>query len=196
MSSHPPLFILTGASGVGKTSIAQRLLQRNNLRLVKLVTCTTRPKRPAEKHGRDYRFYRKDDFKNKIAHGQFFEWAQVYGQYYGSLKTDMARTLKSEKPILIVVNVQGAKTIKKFYPRAVVIFIDAPLVELKRRLIKRGMTSADLKTRLSQIVKEQKFKKQSNGVILNQPGKLTRAVQDIARLIKNKLHDGLTLTAA
>jgi guanylate kinase len=188
----PPIFILTGASGVGKTSIAQRLLQRKNPRLIKVITSTTRTKRPGETAGRDYRFYRPAEFKNKIAHEKLFEWAKVYGQYYGSLKTDVARALGGTRPILMVVNIQGAKSIKKIHPEAITIFIDAPLSELKRRLLQRGTTGAELKLRQKQLVQEKKFAAQADYVILNPAGQLARAVQNIVRLMMNKMRNRLT----
>ena len=189
----PPLiFILTGASGAGKTSIARRLLQRRHPRLIKVITSTTRLKRPGEKSGRDYRFYRSTEFKNKIARGELFEWAKVYGQYYGSLKTDVARALRGTRPILMVVNIQGAKTIKKLHPKAVTFFIDAPLSELKRRLLQRGTTGAELKLRQRQLAQEKKFAARADYVILNPAGQLARAVQNIVRLMANESRNRLT----
>ena len=107
------LFIITGPSASGKTTVAEKLLQQKFLKLKKITTCTTRNKRPNEISGQDYHFLKKETFAQAIKNKEMFEWSKVYGNYYGSRKTDLIKALQGSKNILIIVDVQGVKKIKK-----------------------------------------------------------------------------------
>jgi guanylate kinase len=181
----PPIVLLTGPSGAGKSSVADTLLKTRPIKLKKFVTCTTRSKRPGERHGREYWFLTRKAFEKGIAKKQFFEWANVYGHYYGSSRLEMARLLKGRLPILTIIDVQGMKTYKKLYPNTIVIFLDAPKRDLEHRLEARHPDPKDLKRRIAMITREEKLKRLADVVITNRNGKLQQTVRAVTRTIKN-----------
>lgn len=184
---HPPIFLLTGASGAGKSSVLDALLKTKTLPLVRFITCTTRPKRNGEKNGTDYWFLTRARFERDISKKRFYEWANVYDNYYGSSKTEMARLLKKRNPVVMILDVQGTRTIKKHHPEAVAIFIDAPTASLRHRLKERGASMNDLKRRLTEIVKEKRYRKSADIIIENRDGNLSKTVQQVSTVIKNAL---------
>jgi guanylate kinase len=183
--THPPIILLTGASGSGKSSVLDALLKDKKLRVIRFVTNTTRPKRPGERHGKDYWFLDKKTFEAQIKKRTFYEWAHVYDNYYGSSKTEMARLLKGKKAIVMILDVQGTKTIKRHHPEAIAVFIDAPTASLRRRLKERGSDITDLKRRLAEIAKEKKYKPKADVVIVNKDGDLRKTVLRVKQLIRN-----------
>jgi guanylate kinase len=142
-SSHLPqrrgiIFILSAPSGAGKTTLYHEL--RKIYPEIKLsVSCTTRARRPSEVDGRDYRFISARQFGAMKAGGDFAEWANVHGNLYGTPCTPLDRSIRTGKDILLDIDVQGARKIKRRYPEAVSIFLRPPsLAELRRRLAARG----------------------------------------------------------
>lgn len=146
------LIIVAAPSGSGKTSIVKHLLQEK-LNLSFSVSATTRAKRPNETDGVDYFFISETDFKAKIADNQFLEWEEVYnGTFYGTLKSEVDKSLAEGKNLIFDVDVMGGINIKKIYgEQALSIFIKAPtLEELKQRLLSRGTEDeTSLQKRLS-----------------------------------------------
>ena len=104
---QPVLLVLSGPSGVGKTTVAHRLLEANS-NLQRMVTCTTRAPREGEVDGQDYHFVTEDDFLTQIRAGGFLEHAEVYGNRYGTLKSSVQEALAAGRDVLIVNDVQGA----------------------------------------------------------------------------------------
>ncbi len=180
-----PIFILTGPSGAGKSSVLDRLLKRKALRLKRFVTTTTRPKRIGERHGRDYWFVDEKTFLAERRRGAFYESAQVYGRWYGSHKQEMRRLKALDRPIILILNVDGAKTLKRLEPSSIVIFLDAARGELVRRLKARGTAMNDLKRRIATITKEERFRKKADVLIMNESGDLSRTVARVAALIRS-----------
>lgn len=179
-----PIFILTGPSGAGKSSVLDRLLKQKALRLKRFVTTTTRPVRPGEKNGRDYWFTDDKTFLGEKRRGSFYESAKVYGRWYGSHKQEMRRLKALGRPIILILNVDGAKTLKRLEPKSTVIFLDAARGELVRRLKARGTAMNDLKRRIATITKEEQFRKKADVLIMNESGDLSRTVANVATIIR------------
>jgi len=138
------IFILSAPSGAGKTTLY------NGLKLVhpeiKLsVSCTTRVRRAGEVNGRDYRFITQMEFDRMKAAGEFAEWAKVHGNDYGTPRKPLDHSVQTGRDILLDIDVQGARQIKRSYPLAVSIFLLPPsLKELKRRLASRGTDGREI----------------------------------------------------
>lgn len=136
--SQGRLFVISASSGTGKTTLARELLKQDK-KLVPSISYTTRLPRPNERNGEDYYFVtKKEFFEIKRKHG-FLEWANVFGRYYGTPKKEVEAHLKRGRDVLLLIDVQGAKKVKKIRHDAVFIFLAPPSKEeLKKRLAKRG----------------------------------------------------------
>lgn len=135
------LFVISASSGTGKTTLAHELLKEDK-NLVASISCTTRPPRPNEQDGKDYFFISKKEFFERKKTNGFLEWANVFGKFYGTPKKEVEEQLRRGKDMLLLIDVQGAKKVKKTRPDAVFIFLAPPSKEeLKKRLEKRGTES-------------------------------------------------------
>lgn len=136
--SHPRVFVVSGPSGVGKTSILKAVRSRTpGMRTS--VSCTTRSPRSTEVHGRDYFFLTRAEFEKRIADGDFLEWATVYDNYYGTSLRVIRDILASHVHALLDIDTQGARSIRTRCEGAVLIFIEPPsLGVLEGRLRGRG----------------------------------------------------------
>ncbi|HOK03047.1 MAG TPA: guanylate kinase [Spirochaetota bacterium] len=162
------IFVISAPSGAGKTTLITRLL-RSDDRFMFSISTTTRKMRPGESHGVNYYFVSKEKFLEMIDNDEFFEWAEVYGNYYGTSKKEIDRILKSGKFLLFDVDVQGSKILRKKLPDAVFIFIIPPSLNiLKARLIGRQTESEEeLDVRLKNAAKEINEYKNFDYVIVN-----------------------------
>lgn len=135
------LFVVVAPSGAGKTSLVNRLLEaERGIRLS--VSHTTRAPRAGEVDGREYHFVARAAFEAMIAAGDFLEHADVYGNYYGTSRRWIEQELAGEHDVLLEIDWQGARQVRKLFPRMVGIFILPPsLAELRRRLTDRGKDS-------------------------------------------------------
>ena len=156
MKPRGKVFIISGPSGVGKTTIAEAILKElKDVR--KTISCTTRGPRKGERDGKDYRFLAKEEFEKLIKKGAFLEWASILGNLYGTLKAEVDGILRGGKDALLCIDVQGAKQVKEKLPQAISIFILPPnLGELKKRLIKRGEEEKEVERRLKLAKREVK----------------------------------------
>jgi guanylate kinase len=138
------IFILSAPSGAGKTTLYNGL--RKIYPEIELsVSCTTRAQRPGEVNGRDYRFLNNRQFDDLRRRGGFAEWAKVHDYFYGTPKKRLQRCVRSGRDILLDIDVQGARQIKKICPEAVSIFLLPPsLRELERRLAARGTDGREI----------------------------------------------------
>ena len=144
------LVIVSGPSGVGKTTICKQLMRRLDAFLS--VSATTRPRRDNEVHGEDYYFIALDEFERRLAAGDFLEHAKVYGgQYYGTPGGPVHENLEAGKVVILEIDIEGTLQVMRRYPDAVSIYILAPTAEdLQGRLIGRQKDSADaIRERLS-----------------------------------------------
>ena len=141
MSNKGRLFVISASSGTGKTTLAKKLLKEDK-NLVQSISYTTRPPRHNEVQGKDYFFVAKKEFKAIRRKDGFLEWANVFGRFYGTPKKQVVEHLKRGRDVLLLIDVQGAKQVKKTKPDAVFIFLAPPSKEeLKHRLIRRGTES-------------------------------------------------------
>ncbi|MBP9679810.1 MAG: guanylate kinase [Bacteriovorax sp.] len=139
LSAKGKLIVIVAPSGTGKSTMIKRLKQ-DFPSLVESVSCTTRPMRPGEVHGKSYFFISQEEFLAKKESDEFLEWAEVHGNFYGTSKTFVEQGLNEGKHLLFDLDVQGTDSFKTYFgPRAAVIFIAPPSVEeLEKRLRNRG----------------------------------------------------------
>jgi guanylate kinase len=176
------LFVMTGASGVGKGTIRGRLLEYH--RMYYSISMTTRPPRPGERHGVDYYFVSKAEFENKIAQNGFLEWAQYVDDYYGTPREPVEEALNRGQDVLLEIEVQGALQVKQTMPEAILVFIIPPsLSELRRRLLVRGTDSlSKIAKRLERAKEEIRMADRFKYVLVND--QLDKAVSDFAAIIQ------------
>jgi guanylate kinase len=184
------LFVISAPSGAGKTTIIRELFSiLPGLRFS--ISATTRPKRKIEKEGKDYYFIPKEEFDEKIKKGEFVEWEEVHGNLYGTLKSEIENNINSPLDIVFDVDVKGAINIKKLYPKAVSIFINAPVDEIKNRLKKRSTeTEEQINKRLTRLELELSYKDRFDYTVQNNssPGGIKNAVEEIVMIItKSKI---------
>ncbi len=141
------LFIVAAPSGAGKSSLVNALLAKESgIRLS--ISFTTREPRPGEENGREYHFISVGDFLERQRHGDFLEFAEVHGNYYGTSRTQIAEYMRAGTDVLLEIDWQGALQVKKQFPDAVSIFILPPSIDaLEQRLNKRGQDSQQVITR-------------------------------------------------
>jgi guanylate kinase len=138
------LFVLSSPSGAGKSTIA-RMLLKNDDGIAMSVSATTRPIRPGEKDGRDYHFVDDAGFDSLVAGGHFLEWAHVFGHRYGTLKSEVLKTIEGGRDVLLDIDWQGTQQLKQVDPDIVRVFILPPSTEeLERRLRARGTDSEEV----------------------------------------------------
>ena len=173
--------IISAPSGGGKTSIVNRLLEDG--KLSRVITATTRAPRKGEKNGKDYHFWSDKQFENAVEKGEMAEWAKVHVNYYGIPKSSLDKLIKRGKHPVLVIDVQGAKTVKKIYKNAVLIFITPPsFAELKKRIAARNDGTTDIKARLESAKKELKCIKNYDYLVIND--EFEQAVADCRAIIQ------------
>jgi guanylate kinase len=156
------LFVISGSSGVGKGTVIKRLLEKNpDFELS--ISCTTRNKREGEIDGVHYHFMSKQNFMSAVENGDFLEWAEFSGNYYGTNRKFVEQALNENKKIILEIETQGAMQVKEKFENAVLIFILPPsLDELEKRLRGRGTESEEaiqkrLNTVKSEMINSKKF---------------------------------------
>ena len=177
------LFIISAPSGAGKTTLAKAVLQQFP-DILYSISYTTRKPRANEQDGVDYHFVSKQDFKKEIIKGHWAEWAEVYGNYYGTSDEFIKKSLSSGCDILLDIDVQGTLQILKHYPDSVTIFILPPSVNaLRKRLEMRGSDSkAVIAKRLVTASKEMTQKKMYRHIIVND--KLPAAIEELIAIFR------------
>ncbi|MCP6757540.1 MAG: guanylate kinase [Fischerella sp. CENA71] len=141
--SSGKLIVLTGPSGVGKGTLMRSLLARHP-ELYYSVSATTRSPRPGEIDGKDYYFISRSKFEQLVADGEFLEWAEFAGNYYGTLREPVLNQICSGKLVLLEIELKGARQIRRSFPQALSIFILPPsFSELEKRIRTRGQDSEE-----------------------------------------------------
>jgi guanylate kinase len=146
------LFVLSAPSGTGKSTVESLLLARRP-ELVYSVSFTTRSPRPGEVNGQNYHFVTEDRFREMIEAGDFLEWAEVFGRFYGTGRSWVADHLRAGRSVLADLDVQGGASVRALMPEAVLIFMVPPSAgELRRRLSdRRTETASELDRRLAEV---------------------------------------------
>lgn len=185
------LVIISGPSGAGKSSIVKRLLDECGLPLTLSVSATTRSPRPAEVDNVHYHFLSDEEFEKRRQAGEFLECCEVFGRghWYGTLKDEVAASLKEGKWVILEIDVQGAmKVIEGDFPDAISIFVRPDSIEeLERRLRNRATETEDsIRRRLETARHELEYEKKYGHSLINDT--LDQTVEDICELL-NEVQD-------
>jgi len=181
-ATNSKLFVISGPSGAGKGTLVARVRdRRSNLGLT--VSATTRAPREGERDGVSYYFLTRDEFDRRVAAGEFVEWAEVHGNCYGTLVSEVESKLKSGASLILEIDVQGALQVKKRFPDAVLIFIKPPSLDtLRQRLEGRGSeTPESLELRLADAADELALADRYDDVIVNDD--LDLATDELVRVL-------------
>lgn len=179
------LVLLTGPSGVGKTTVALALLKEMP-NLQRLVTYTTRAPRPNEKNDVDYHFIKVEQYNEKLNAGDFFEHAKVYGHLYGNCRKELKQIWDNDKVALMVLDIQGVRTVEKVIPEAISIFLFPDTLEnLQKRIKQRPMSDEDFQKRWQTIELELAEAKNCDFQVINEEGKIEETVIKVKSIITN-----------
>jgi guanylate kinase len=174
--------ILSAPSGGGKTTIARALLARRS-DLGYSVSCTTRAARPGEQHGRDYYFLTRSEFLAERERGAFAESAEVHGNLYGTLRSEVERVLSSGRHVMMDIDPQGALQFVRAFPQTVTIFILPPSAEvlLDRLRARKTESAVQLAARLTSALQELQQVDEYQYVVVNDD--LERAVTGVSSIV-------------
>jgi guanylate kinase len=180
------VFVITGPSGVGKGTLIRGLLERvPGLELS--VSATTRAPRPGERDGADYHFLSADEFERRVQAGDFVEHATYSGRRYGTLRSELERRLGDGVPVVLEIEVQGARQVREAMPEALPVFIAPPSGEaLRARLVGRGTDAAEqIEQRLRTAEGELEAQPEFAHVVIND--RLEQATDELARIVQAAL---------
>ena len=184
MAPTGKLLVFTAPSGAGKTSIVRFLLQ-NDPRLAFSISACTRERRGGEVNGQDYYFISLGEFREKVAHGEFLEWQEVYeNQLYGTLRSEVERLWALGKHVVFDIDVKGALNLKKqFGPQALVVFVKPPSPEVlfERLRNRRTEDEESLRKRFARAAEELEYEDRFDEVLVNDV--LEKAQRDALELV-------------
>ncbi len=186
MTFTPELLVVAGPSGVGKSTLIQGGLAQNP-RWRFSVSATTRPIRPGEQDGREYHFVDLDKFTGMVVAGELLEYAEVYGNLYGTPRQEIARAAEARQHLLIEVDTVGCLSIRALLPTAPLVGVLPPsLSELRRRLADRGTEDASsLQRRFANAVAELQRLRGFNFAIINDDvAQATACLLDVMRIVE------------
>jgi guanylate kinase len=180
------VFVITGPSGVGKGTLIRGLMERVP-RLELSVSATTRAPRPGERDGVDYHFLASDEFERHVQTGDFVEHADYAGRRYGTLRSELEKRLASGAPVVLEIEVQGARQVRAAMPEAVQVFIAPPsLAALRTRLIGRGTDgSEEVERRLGVAEQELQARDEFAHVVVND--RLEDALANLVAIVDGEL---------
>ena len=180
------VFVITGPSGVGKGTLIRGLMERLP-ELELSVSATTRRPRPGEAEGVDYHFLSPEEFQRRVEAGDFVEHADYAGRRYGTLRSELDRRVGAGVPVLLEIEVQGARQVRDAMPEAVQVFIAPPSLEaLRTRLIGRGTDDQQEVERRLQVAEEELGAQSEFGhVVVND--RLDDALDELAAIVRANL---------
>ncbi len=183
MNERNLLLVISGPSGAGKGTICKALVEKHPTNLQCSISATSREVRPGEIIDKTYYYIGKDKFLENIKNDQFLEYAEVYGNYYGTLIEEVQRLFTLKADVILEIEMQGALQIRKKSQDAVLIFIMPPsFKELRDRLLKRNRDrKEDIQNRLDKVSSELKFIKDYDYIVVND--RLEDAVAKIEAII-------------
>ena len=183
------LIIFSAPSGSGKSTIINKLMSDYGLQGRFSISATSRKPRGSEQDGVEYYFLTEEDFRRRISEGDFLEYEEVYpGCFYGTLRSEVDRTLAQGENVILDIDVQGGLNVKKIYgDRALTLFIQPPSIErLRERLERRGTDAPEvIERRLAKAETELSFAHRYDEVVVNDD--LEEACRDAARVIEDFL---------
>lgn len=190
------LLVLTGPTCAGKDTVLKELLRRDE-NFIRLVTTTSRPKRPGEKEGVDYYFVSREEFEQKIANNEFLEWVNYLGHYKGTQKRHLIEAISQGRDVIWRIDVRGVKNIREKILKmvkdpthplkaAVFVFLAPPDIEtLRRRLKERATEGKEVQEASINLARwELKQYDDSDYLVVNKDGELERTVEDILAITK------------
>jgi guanylate kinase len=179
------LFVLSAPSGGGKTTLAEALM-RDEPRLARSVSHTTRPPRPGERDGVDYFFVDGSTFERMVAAGEFLEHATVFGNRYGTARAAVEALRAQGRDVLLVIDWQGARRVKQLLPEACTVFLLPPSrAELESRLRGRGQDSEEvIRRRLAESVAEMRHYPEFDHVVVNDA--FEAALADLKAIVRGE----------
>jgi guanylate kinase len=183
------VFVITGPSGVGKGTLIRTLRERMP-ELELSVSATTRPPRPGEQDGVDYHFLTDADFERRVEAGEFVEHATYSGRRYGTLRAELERRLRAGHPVVLEIEVQGARQVRRTMPEALQVFIAPPSRDaLRTRLVGRGTDDAEqVEARLRTADRELEAQDEFAHVVVND--RLEDAVDELTAIVRGALDNG------
>lgn len=178
------LFMISGPSGVGQDSVIEGLGEI--MPIERVITTSTRPKRPGEADGQPYYFIGREEFLRMIAENKFFEYAEEYNNHlYGATNEEVTRAIKSDKAVIWKVEYKGVMTAKKLMPEVVSILITAPLEVVEKRLRARdkGASEEYIQERMAYSQEWYKHKDIYDYEVANEDGQLEEAIEKVREII-------------
>lgn len=187
--------VITGPSGVGKGTLIRAL--RDRIPELELsVSATTRAPRAGEEHGRDYWFLTRDEFDRRVGDSGFVEWAEYSGNKYGTLRSELELRVADDRPVLLEIEVQGARQVAESMPEALRIFIAPPSPEtLRTRLVGRGTDAPEqISRRLGVAEEELAAQPEFPVVVVND--RLEDAIEELTQVVRGGIDEGRARRAA
>ncbi|HKJ37002.1 MAG TPA: guanylate kinase [Solirubrobacterales bacterium] len=178
--------MITGPSGVGKGTLIRKLRER--VPEVELsISATTRAPRKGEEAGTDYHFLSREEFDRRVMDGEFLEWAEYSGNRYGTLRSEVERRTERGAPVVLEIEVQGARQVRETEPGAVRIFVEPPSPEtLRERLVGRGTDEQEvIERRLEEARKELRARDEFGHRVVNDD--IDRAANELAGIVRSAL---------
>jgi guanylate kinase len=183
------LIVVSGPSGAGKSTLIREALA-SVPQLAYSVSATTREARPGERHGEDYLFLSREEFERRISEGGFLEWAEYSGNLYGTPEGKVEELLDAGRSVILEIELQGARQVRRKRPDAAMVFVRAPsLEETRRRLSGRATETAEaMETRLATAVGEVAARDEFDFEVVN--GEWDRARRDMIETMENIVAGG------